>query len=91
MDKRICSEIFKTTLKKWGVEAQYDQTIEECAELITALKHLKRGRITEAEVVEELADVILMVHQLTFMLGEDRVCKAIDKKIYKLKELLKMP
>ena len=84
-------EVYRQTLEKWGTEAQYDQTIEECAELIAALKHHKRGRIEEDEIIAELADVTLMIGQLSWMLGEDRVEKAIDLKLAKLQKLLNQP
>lgn len=84
-------DIFAATLERWGEEAQFDQAIEECAELIAALKHFKRGKVSEQEITEELADVVLMTQQLTFMLGEERVLQAIDKKVGKLRRLLQAP
>ena len=77
-------ELYQATLQKWGVEAQYDQAVEECAELITTLKHLRRGRVDEDAVAEELADVYLMVGQLVYMLGEDRVAAAVERKVARL-------
>lgn len=91
MDKQNYNDIFQATLEKWGEEAQYDQTIEECAELIAALKHFKRGRVSEDHIIDELADVILMSEQLMYMFGEGRVSQAIDKKIHKLRSLLQVP
>lgn len=91
MDKQNYNDIFQATLEKWGEEAQYDQTIEECAELIAALKHFKRGRVSEDHIIDELADVILMSEQLMYMFGERRVSQAIDKKIHKLRSLLQIP
>jgi NTP pyrophosphatase (non-canonical NTP hydrolase) len=58
--------------------------VEECAELIAALKHLRRGRVDEDAVAEELADVYLMVGQLTYMLGEERVAIAVERKVGRL-------
>ena len=84
-------ELYEATLQKWGVEAQYDQAVEECAELIATLKHLRRGRVDEAAVADELADVFLMVGQLIFMIGEERVSSAVDRKILRLRELLASP
>lgn len=81
-------DIYRAALAKWGEEAQFDQAVEECAELIAALKHFKRDRIDQQQVVDELADVALMVGQLSFMLGEDRVEKAIEAKLRKLNDLL---
>lgn len=81
-------EIYRATLNKWGTEAQYDQAIEECAELITALKHLKRNKVGEDQIVSELADVTLMIGQLTWMFGPQKVEQAIAAKLVKLKNLL---
>jgi NTP pyrophosphatase (non-canonical NTP hydrolase) len=81
-------EIYRAALDKWGTEAQFDQMVEECAEMITVLKHYRRGRVGEAEVIAELADVTLMVGQLTFIFGEDRVQQAVQDKILKVRKLL---
>lgn len=81
-------DIYRATLTKWGEEAQYDQAVEECAELIAAIKHYKRDKVGRQQIIEELADVALMVGQLSFMLGEDLVEQAIEKKLLKLRGLL---
>jgi NTP pyrophosphatase (non-canonical NTP hydrolase) len=87
MDKY--DSVYRATLDKWGEEAQYDQAVEECAELIAALKHFKRDKIGRAQVIEELADVSLMVGQLSFMFGEELVQQAVERKLVKLGKLLK--
>ena len=82
------ADIYRATLEKWGADAQYDQAIEECAELITALKHLKRGKADEQRVIAELADVYLMVGQLAFMFGAEKLEQAVTAKLEKLDALL---
>ncbi len=81
-------EIYAKTISKWGEDAQYDQAIEECAELIAALQHFARGKVGKDAVVSELADVFLMVGQLTYMFGEDLMSAAVENKIDKLHLLL---
>ena len=81
-------EIYARTISKWGEKAQYDQAIEECAELITSLQHFARGKVDKDAVVDELADVFLMVGQLTYMFGEDQLFEPVEKKIAKLNILL---
>lgn len=81
-------EIYAKTISKWGEQAQYDQTVEECAELITSLQHFARGKVDKETVVNELADVFLMVGQLAYMFGEDQLSAAVEKKIAKLNILL---
>jgi len=84
-------DLYEATLHKWGEAAQYDQAVEECAELIAVLKHLRRGRADETAVAEELADVYLMVGQLVYMLGEERFAAAVENKLARLRELLAAP
>ncbi len=85
------SNIYRATLEKWGEKAQYEQMVEECAELITALKHFERGKTKRSDIIAELADVTLMVGQLTWMFGEKEVAAAIDVKLAKLDALLLDP
>lgn len=82
------SKLYQATLDKWGEEAQYDQAIEECAELIASLKHYKRGKVGEAEIISELADVTLMLGQLTWMFGTEKIEAAIEYKLKKLQNLM---
>jgi NTP pyrophosphatase (non-canonical NTP hydrolase) len=84
-------ELYEATLTKWGEAAQYDQAVEECAELITTLKHLRRGRTDEMAVAEELADVYLMIGQLVYMIGEAKVAAAVERKLIRLREHLTAP
>jgi len=81
-------DIYRAALAKWGEEAQFDQAVEECAELIAALKHYKRDKVGRQQIIDELADVALMVGQLSFMLGEELVEQAIETKLLKLRALL---
>ncbi len=81
-------DLYKQTVEKWGESAQYDQLIEECAELIAAIKHFKRGKIERQEVIDEIADVTLMLGQISWMFGTDQVEQTIEKKIVKLSSLL---
>ncbi len=80
--------LYRATIERWGVDAQYDQAIEECAELIAALKHYQRGKITRQAVIDELADATLMLGQLRWMFGEDQVDAAVSKKLSKLSDLM---
>lgn len=80
--------IYRATLDRWGEEAQYDQAVEECAELIAVLKHFRRSKVDEGAVIDELADVVLMVGQLSYMFGEEKVEEAVRQKVAKLRGLL---
>ncbi len=85
MDKE---QLYQATIDTWGIDAQYEQMVEECAELIAALKHFQRGKIDRQKVIDELADVSLMVGQLTWMFGQETVNQTIEDKLAKLNKLL---
>lgn len=81
--------IFKLSLDKWGEEAQYNQMVEECAELIVAINKYKRfldgeKKQTKEEVMfnlfEEIADVKICIQQLEYIFGTEKI-----DEVYKLK------
>lgn len=70
----------------YGIDAQIDQAIEECAELIQALLHVRRGRDAGENLAEELADVQLMLWQLMEVTGKYRVRNVVSHKIRGLRK-----
>ena len=78
--------------------AQYDQAIEEMAELIVAINKYKRKclygeyaknpKIAESGI-EEIADVKMCLEQLEDFVGEDKVACVFDKKMQKLQDEIK--
>ena len=58
----------------YGKDAQIDQTLEELAELATALHHLKKKPESEDildNVHEEMADVYIMIYQLMHLIDPE--------------------
>lgn len=58
----------------YGKDAQIDQTLEELAELATALHHLKKMPESEDilnNVHEEMADVYIMIYQLMHLIDPE--------------------
>lgn len=76
-EKACCLRI----VNHYGVTNQELKTIEECAELISALLHKARGRATVDEVVDEIADVMIMTQQLSFIYGQRKVDNRIKEKL----------
>ena len=70
----------------FGAEPQKRQTIEECSELIQAICKDLRGMEHNAE--EEIADVLIMLEQLTHIYDNDKIEKFREEKIDKLNELM---
>jgi NTP pyrophosphatase (non-canonical NTP hydrolase) len=85
--------LYNEAEKYWGEIAQYDQCVEECAELIVAINKYKRKCLyneyqnnpeVEENLVEELADTFMCVEQLIGYMGTDRLNKKLDEKLDKL-------
>lgn len=58
-------DLAREVVKKYKKTKQLSMAQEECAELIVAISHYKRGRRNaEAEIREEMADVAFMIYQL---------------------------
>lgn len=70
--------------KKWGHAAQIAMVQEECAELIAAINRRDRSRITDAQLAEEVADVLITVQALVLLLGQKEVESAVDAKLDRL-------
>lgn len=51
------------TLKQYGFHNQIIQVSEECAELLVALSKFRRGTGSREDVLEEVADVIIVALQ----------------------------
>lgn len=77
-------EIARQAVSTWGATAQADMLIEECAELIQAVQHWRRGRATNEQVASEIADVSIMLAQARFMFGAEAVDAAREAKVTRL-------
>ena len=75
--------VYKRALDWWGRTAQLDQCVEECAELIQAINKYKRGHVVDG-LVDELADVHVMINQLAILVGRDKVGERVDFKLKRL-------
>lgn len=88
----IDNKLLDKAIQTWGIEAQLEMVIEECLELALALQKLKRlrGDMTQKEknVIDEIADVKIMIKQAEKMFGSEPVNKRVDFKMKRLKERL---
>lgn len=86
---QIQAEIIKA-FAGWRKEKTLDFLQEECAELIVAISHYKRGRTDAAPVIEEMVDVALMSSAVGCFLStsEAEYHKQLLEKIQKLDDKL---
>lgn len=87
--KAVVAEI----AEHFGYEQQKNMLIEEQAELIQALNKFDRKRTEEAfnNIIEEIADVELMIDQVKYLLdiSQDAIEEIKEDKIRRTKERIK--
>jgi len=89
-------KLYKKAWDKWGMEAQLGMLMEECAELIIATNKYSRFNKSSAQpardLVEEIADVEIMIEQLKMQLDwenlEQRIETARHDKLLRLNNTL---
>lgn len=79
---------FDLASQKKGFAYQMGLVNEECAELIVALNHVVRKKKDMGAVVDEIADVLVMMGQLTAIVGDKRVNERIDFKLARAHKIL---
>jgi NTP pyrophosphatase (non-canonical NTP hydrolase) len=72
----------------FGVPSQISKAIEELSELSTELARHQNKRAMNVDIIDEIADCVIMLVQLTLIFGEDLVDKKIADKIARLKTLM---
>jgi len=84
-------EIFKKAIDTWGTHAQLLMMLEEMSELQKEiLKNINRGKNNIPEIIDETADVEIMLEQLKYIYGiHQAVADHIPEKIEKIKARLK--
>lgn len=83
-------EIYQQAIAKYGKEAQLKMVIEEMAELTQAICKSFRGANNHENIVEEIADVEIMLAQLKIIyeIDESKVGTWKGLKLFKLYKVL---
>lgn len=87
----ISERLMLTAIERWGRDLQLNLAQEECAELIAAIAHFKRDRPNATdELIQEIADVKIMIWQLEEMFGRDAVDRVVALKMKRLESRLEL-
>lgn len=81
-------QLYETALKTYGFASQKWVLIEECGELIDAFAKAERGRAETEHLLEELADVSIMVGQMALAIGFEGFQEKRAEKLLRLKKRL---
>lgn len=75
----------------YGARAQTLQLCEECGELIQAASKLARGTTGISSLIEEIADVRIMMSQLMYLYGipETEIATLVERKLERQLERIK--
>lgn len=80
--------IYEQVISRKGANHQIWVAIEECSELVDSLAKLHRGRCSKGDVITEIADVSVMIDQLSIIFGEKKVEQEKNRKLARLSERL---
>lgn len=81
----VKSDLYERAVDKYGKSHQIMVLVEEMAECTAQIsKYFNRGRGTEEEVVDEIADVSILISQMSVVYGQNLV-NSINRKLNKLK------
>ena len=75
-------------ISAFGRETQIEKAIEESLELGLVLTHYLKGKATEAEVIDEVADINIIAEQMRQVFGAHKVEDRIDVKLNRLNGLI---
>lgn len=88
MNIQEINEILTDVIYTYGEDSQIWMAIEEMSELSNALAKYRRGRVTNEDVCEEIADVAIMIIQLSKIFGPDDVSDYFESKLDRLDKRL---
>lgn len=89
--------ILKEAIKSWGIKAQTEMLIEECAELIQAISKYNRANDSDIQkrfenIAEEIADVEILLDQMRIIFKNDKLIEEYrEMKIDRLYTRLNQP
>lgn len=85
IDDKDTKDTFAKAIRVWGEESQTQMAIGEIGEFLTTFGRLAQKRCTKEDVIDEIADVIIMMTQMALINGEEAVKERIRVKIAKIK------
>lgn len=88
MNTQEINKILTDTIYIYGEDSQIWMAIEEMSELSNALAKYRRNRVTNEDVCEEIADVAIMIIQLSKIFGPDNVSDYFESKLDRLDKRL---
>ena len=90
IDEPEYHKIYETAIVKWGEHAQKMMAVGECGEFLSEIGREVQGRSSPEKMIDEIADVMIMMNQMAMLYGENEVKERIKVKIDRVKTKLGM-
>jgi predicted nucleic acid-binding protein len=89
----LCKDVLQRCVDKWGFQMQLNIVVEELSELIKEICKARRGNENQFEIIDEIADVTIMLEQakLIFEITEDELQDRMKFKVSRIEERLNRP
>jgi hypothetical protein len=81
-------ETMGKAIEKWGVDSQWHVAVGECGEFVALTGLQAEGRLTLDKVIDEVADVTIMMRQMANIYGVDAVNERIKFKLDRLSKMI---
>lgn len=87
-------DVYRRAVTLWGPDSQAMMLAEECGELVAAMSQYLRRRVATEKVIEEAADVHIMLAQIPHILGGNpgeirtAISKQVAAKKWRLEDLV---
>ena len=88
---KINKDLLQKVIDKYGTTLQSTVAMEELAELIKEISKVIRGNKNADGMIEEIADVLIMIEQLKLMynISDEEIESEISDKMYRTEWALK--
>jgi len=86
----IEDEVLRAAIDTWGPDAQHAMLVGEIGELLTLYGKEAQGRAKKEDWIDEIADVLIMLRQVTFMrdISDKELMDRLEYKIDRIRERL---
>lgn len=85
---RDSDQLLRMAIEKWGSGPQTQMAFGECGEFVTLAGKMAQGRATAEDVIDEIADVTIMMRQMALLYGLSGVERRIAFKLDRLQKKL---
>lgn len=83
-------DIQQGILRHYGIQYQLRQMQEEASELVTAVNHFFRQKISQDSLIDEIADVEIMIDQMRIYFGDKEIDEKKTHKLTRARDRIKV-